>query len=159
MASRALKPHFMSIPQDHLGLLVSLPESASLLAVNWYTGGQHQIRKPRGPWLCALLPYVLDMPVGWPRNVGSSDCNTARHSYPESPPRQEPWTLHFLHHSYPQIGCGPGVGHPCKTTQVSSTRSWPNPWMGHNGTCALASAQPHTLGPVSSLLWTSQFVQ
>ena len=69
MASHALKPHFMSIPQDHLGLLVSLPESVSLLAVNWHTGGQHQIRKPRGPWLCALLPY-MDMPVGWPRNDG-----------------------------------------------------------------------------------------
>lgn len=65
-------------------LLVSLPESASLRAVSWLTGGQHQTRQPGGPWLCALLPDVPDMPVGRPRadgpvgrQLGSAD--TLRH--------------------------------------------------------------------------------
>lgn len=158
MASHALKPHFMSIPQDHLGLLVSLPESVSLLAVNWHTGGQHQIRKPRGPWLCALLPY-MDMPVGWPRNdglMGLQHCSAqlprvttqAGTLDPSLSPSQLPpdwlWSR----------GGASLQNHPGQQHKVMAKSL-----MGHNGTCALASVQPHTLGPVSSLLWTSQFVQ
>lgn len=28
----------------------------------------------------------------------------------------------------------------CNTTEASSPESWPEPWMGHQGTCALALA-------------------
>lgn len=149
----------MSIPQDHLGLLVSLPESASLLAVNWYTGGQHQIKKPRGPWLCALLPYVLDCASGMAKECGLIRLQHCSAQLPRVTTQAGTLDPSLSPSQLPPDWLWSRGGHPCKTTQVSSTRSWPNPWMGHNGTCALASTQPHTLGPVSSLLWTSQFVQ
>lgn len=49
--------------------------------------------------------------------------------HPESPPRRALWTPGFLHHGYPQIGCGPaGRGrNPGNTTQASSAGSRPNP--------------------------------
>lgn len=159
MTSHAPKPHspFLSVPQGHLGLLASLLKSASLLAVNWYPGdgGQRQARKPRGPRLCALLPYALDMPVGWPRADG--------HTGLQHCPEKLPASHHLGGHLGPltfTISATPKSAvdlrmHPCNTAQASSTGPRPEPLMGHEGTCALASAQPHTLGTVSFPLWAS----
>lgn len=110
-------------------LLVSLPESASLRAVSWLTGGQHQTRQPGGPWLCALLPDVPDMPVGRPRadgpvgrQLGSAD--TLRH-HPGG--HRAPLASSITATPKLAVVLRGGGWHPSNTTQASSTGSRPNP--------------------------------
>lgn len=138
------QPHpFPVLPSGLLGVLASQPESASLLAVNWCTGGQHQARKPEGPQLWALLPCALDMPMGWPRADGH--IRLQHHPLSHHPGRLL-GLLTFSILATPKLAVVLGM-HLRGTTQARSTGSWPEPLMGHKWTCILASAHPCTLGP------------
>lgn len=102
--SHALKPWslFLSLSQGHSGLLASLPELASLLAVNWSVKGQQRSQRPKGPAPCAL-----DMPTEWPRGDGHTG---SQHCLEQSLPTWPPRTLDFLRPSCPRTGCGAGHG-------------------------------------------------
>lgn len=103
-----------ALSQGHCGLLESLPESASLVVVNWRSGGQRQARRPKWLPLCAL-----DMLMEWPRVDGHTGL---QHCSEQSLPRQPLGTLDFLYVSCLRTGCRPGDGllqhHPGQQLRV-----------------------------------------
>ena len=110
--------------------------------MSWLTGGQHQTRQPGGPWLCALLPDVPDMPVGRPRADGPVGLQLGSADTPSHHPGGHCGPLASSITATPKLAVVLRGGIPATPPRPAA--------QGHGQTLALASAQPHTRGPVSS---------